>query len=424
MRLTRRQYLLGVLAVLAVLAVLLLVLGAVRLFQHEEAEEDYFGTLQTDPAKARVEYESGIRIAHLPLDWARFEPADDSYDSAYADSVKETIRTFHATGAHIEVGLGLNHPPEWLRMLHPETQYVNQFGERYAETPNIVFSQVARDEVAEYIRYVADEIGLDNFWSIRVGVSEAGEFSYPPPVSQRQDRNEYWAFDPAAQAASPFPGWRPGQRTYEGKPFTERQVEQWYDWYLAVLSNTINWQLDQYTSLGYDGRLHVLVPGAGYYPSDLRRAIQAYLDGPAAARLMGRGVGFFRTIDQIDHRDNVHIVSTALVDGSGNVPNNGCEPTDSAVNIYAEKNSTVRDWSSVRWVTALAKRAGFTGLGGESAGEHVAPYRPGVMEDAMHQMISCDLDGIMWAFDSNLYDGTPGSSLREYADVIDRHSRR
>jgi hypothetical protein len=33
---------------------------------------------------------------------------------------------------------------------------------------------------------------------------------------------------------------------------------------------------------------------------------------------------------------------------------------------------------------------------------------------------SCHLQGLMWAFDDNLYDGTPGSSLDDYAAMIRR----
>ncbi|CAM5236499.1 beta-galactosidase [Streptomyces tanashiensis] len=42
-------------------------------------------------------------------------------------------------------------------------------------------------------------------------------------------------------------------------------------------------------------------------------------------------------------------------------------------------------------------------------------------ETAYRQMASCGLEGMMWAFDRQLYDGTPGSSLADYAETIRRH---
>jgi hypothetical protein len=44
------------------------------------------------------------------------------------------------------------------------------------------------------------------------------------------------------------------------------------------------------------------------------------------------------------------------------------------------------------------------------------------MSAAARQMHTCGLQGLMWAFDSNLYDGTPGSSLADYSAVISRYN--
>ncbi|MEU8527326.1 MULTISPECIES: beta-galactosidase [Streptomyces] len=428
MGLTRRLLLLGV------LGVLLASLGVVRILGHDGGDADavYFGTLQTDPARASTEYAAGVRVAHLQLDWERFEPADGVFDAAYAAEVRATVRELRAAGLKVEAGLGLHHPPQWLAAAHPAAVWVDQRGARYAGTPNLVFSQEARDEVAVYLREVDRTVGLENFWALRVGVNEAGEFSYPP--SGTAGATSYWAYDANAQAgavapgrpatvpANPFPGWRPGERTYAGRPFTEEQVARWYDWYLGALTDAVNWQLDQYTALGYTGRLKVLVPGSGYYPADRDAALAGYLAGPESGELLGRGAGFFTTLGGVRKLDNVRPVSTALVDGTGTSPDSGCRPEDDRVNIHASKNSAIRDWSSVRWISAIAKRAGFDRIDGESAGPHVSPYRPGVMEDAARQLTSCGLGGLMWAFDAQLYDGTPGSSLDDYAAVIDRHT--
>ncbi|WP_306329126.1 beta-galactosidase [Streptomyces venezuelae] len=408
---------------LVVFAVVLLLVGAFGVLRHEDPEREpyWYGTLQTDPDRARTEYEHGIRVAHLQLDWGRFEPEQGVYDEAYAREVRDRLDAFASAGLRVEAGLGLNHPPSWLPDAFPESVYVNQFGERSTRTPNIVFSEPVREHIAEYARAVDRLIGLDRFWAVRIGVNENGEFSYPTPLSESGGPGEFWAYDSHAQESSPYPGWRPGERTYHGRPFTREEVRRWYEWYAGALAGAVNWQLDLYDSLGYEGALKILVPGAGFYPSDLAAAVDDRLVDAPSIRLVARGVGFFVTLPLVEHRDSVRIVTTALVDGTGDPDDNGCSAADARTDPAAPDDATVRDWSSARWVVAVARSAGFTRLTGESAGPQVSPYRPGVTETAYRQMASCGLEGLMWAFDEQLYDGTPGSSLEEYAETIRRH---
>ncbi|MBP2580341.1 hypothetical protein J3A78_000819 [Streptomyces sp. PvR006] len=410
-------------ATLVALAVLLPLVGAFGGPRSERPDpEPYvYGTLQTDPDRAVTEYEHGIRVAHLEIDWSRFEPEPGVYDADYAREVRDRLDAFREAGLRVEAGLGLNDAPRWLPDVFPESVYVDQFGERSADTPNIVFSAPVREHIADYARAVDRLIGLDRFWAIRVGVNASGEFAYPGPTSEDGGPGAFWAYDSHAQRSSPYPGWRPGERTYHGKPFTPEQVAHWYDWYVGKLAGAVNWQLDLYTSLGYGGALKVLVPGAGFYPSDLRAAVDTWLVGSPSIRLVSRGAGFFLTLPLVEHRDTVRIVTTALVDGTGDPVDNGCAPADARTDVDGPDDALVRDWSSARWVVAVARSAGFTRLTGESAGPQVSPYRPGVTETAYRQMASCGLEGMMWAFDANLYDGTPGSSLREYAETIRRH---
>ncbi|MFI8520707.1 beta-galactosidase [Streptomyces sp. NPDC085481] len=416
----RRPRLLALLAVLALVALVAATVGALN--RDDTDPSSSFGTLQTAPERARTEYEHGLRVAHLQIDWGRFEPEQGVYDDSYIQEVRDRLHAFREAGLRVEAGLGLNHPPDWLAGAYPESVWRNQFGEESTGTPNIVFSTPVRDEVASYVRQVNERIGLDEIWAIRVGINESGEFGYPSPVADGRDKGEFWAYDRHAQEASPYPGWRPGEKAYEGAPFTERQVRRWYDWYLASLADAVDWQIDLFTGLGHHGPLKVLVPGSGFYPSDYRAAVSGYLDGTRSARLIGRGVGFFATLGLLQQRDEVHIVTTALVDGTGDPVDNGCAPGDPKAVATADGSAAadraVRAWSSTRWVVAVARSEGFTHLDGESAGQHVAAYWPGVMEVAFHQFDSCGLEGLMWAFDHDLYDGTPGSSLAEYAAMI------
>lgn len=396
----------------------------------------YFGTLQTDPSKARLEHRSGIQVAYLGLRWDRYEPSRHDFSRRYVRRVRRELRRFRRAGALVELGLGINHPPTWLFRHDPQAAYINQYNRRYTGTANIVFSEAARREAQTYISRVQRDIGLRNFWAIRVGVDANGEFIYPSADADGVQHNSYWAFDENAQASgsdasrpvtvppTPFPGWKPGDRTYHGRAFTIREVSQWYDWYLAALTDAVNWQCHYYRAVGYRGYLMVLIPGAGVFPNAYHSAVAHYLDGAIAPHLMGIGAVFFKIIALIGDRVNVQIVSTSLVDDSGRPRNNGCAAGDGKVDILANPpDPAIYDWSSVRWIADIARRDGLTLLNGESAGPQVAPYHPGVMDDAARQMSSCGLMGLMWAFDSSLYDATPGSSLRDFATVIRRYDR-
>jgi hypothetical protein len=387
------------------------------------------------PDKARLERSKGIHVAHLQMSWDRYETREGEYSSRYLARVKRDLDQFRRAGLLVEVSLGLNHPPGWLFERYPDAAYVNQHGERLTETPNMVFSRTVREKAQRYVDQVARAIGLDNFWAIRIVVSGSGEFTYPTGGPDRPGENAYyWAFDENAQnptgaglppgvPANPYPGWKPGQRDYRGEAFTGDRVRDWYDWYLSALADAVNWQIAYYKSLGYDGFLKVLVPGSGYYPSDYERAVDHHLEARTENRLIALGAGYFTTLGRIRDRENVYVVATSLVDGTGEPKDNGCAPADRWVNIMSPPEQVPGDWSSMRWVIRVARHYGFTLLSGESAGVHVSPYFPGVMEDAAHQMRSCGLRGLMWAFDSNLYDGTPGSSLADYSAVISRYSR-
>ncbi|MFE9773612.1 beta-galactosidase [Streptomyces sp. NPDC005931] len=421
--------LIGGLLTAVLVAVLTLVMAPQNSGSHRTPY--FFGTLRTDPDKAREEHDRGIGVAHVTIRWEQFEPSPGEYDTDYIGEIEDDLRTLHQAGARIELGVGLNHPPPWLYERYPEAAFTNEHGDRYEDTSNIVFNQRIRDEVRRYIQALEEKVGLGKFWAIRVGVNDKGEFALPPPVpDDGRPGNDYWAYDATAQETShpdrartlppnPYPGWRPGERQYKGEPFTREQAARWYQWYLGTLPDAVNWQVDTYRSIGFQGLLKVLVPGAGYYPGDYAAALRQYFAGPYVNGLIGRAVAYFWTIEQIRLRKGVQIVATSLVNGSGTPPDNSCRATDTATDLDTPPDTAVRRWSSVRWVTSIARRAGFT-VSGESAGPHVRPYYPGVMDDAARQVRSCRLKGLMWAFDDNLYDGTPGSSLHDYARTIDR----
>lgn len=268
----------------------------------------YFGTLQTDPARAVQEHRSGLGVAELELRWDSYEPREGVHDPQYVESVRARIRTLRSAGLRIEASLGLNHPPAWLASVYPATAFVDQYGDRYTGAPNLVFSPTAREKARHYVDMVSRDLGLGQFWAIRVGVDADGEFSYPPTAGDGSHTNAYWAFDPGAQApagdgarpagvpANPFPGWRPGEAAHDGRPFTAQDADTWARWYLAALAGAVNWQIDLYGARHFRGHLDVLVPGTGIRPWEYRAAVDRLLDGTVEPRWMGLGVAFQRTV--------------------------------------------------------------------------------------------------------------------------------
>ncbi|MDH6137101.1 hypothetical protein P3T37_006533 [Kitasatospora sp. MAA4] len=411
----------------ALSAVALLCLGGSATNPGEPGNSRYlFGTLQSDPENAARERNAGISLASLAISWKRYEPAPGAFDTDYVSTLRQQITAFRKAGLQLELDPGLASPPDWLLNL-PGARYVDQYGDSVPDCANLVFSQDVRAHAQTYLARVAEDLDLSAFRAIRIGTDDSGEFSYPKG-SRAGHTNTYWAYDVNAQGAgaqlppstppNPYPGWKPGAAQYQGQEFTQAQVTTWYDWYLAALSGAVNWQLSTLRTVGFQGLLRVLVPGTGYHPRELQGELNAHLDGSVEPTLTAQGVGFYLTLAQLTHLPGVQIVSTALVDGTGTPPNNACEPDDTTVDTHSPQATEVYSWSSTRWVTRAARQDGFTLLGGESAGNQISPYHPGVIADAARQMAHCGLSDLMWAFDDDLYNGTPGSSLADYTAVI------
>ena len=138
----------------------------------------------------------------------------------------------------------------------PDAYYVNQYGvtapQSGYDSPNYVFNNTVRQKIQDFETRVLQQlnvrVGLHNIWDFRVDGGDGGEALYPPATDALGHTNSYWAYDrnaqgmednlPSGVSSSPFPGWRPGQTSYKGRPFTISQVQQWYTWYFTVRAKT------------------------------------------------------------------------------------------------------------------------------------------------------------------------------------------
>ncbi len=401
--------------------------GAVRAITGPSPVSDspyLFGTLLTDPTHASKEYDAGIRIAHLELGWNLYEPSEGDFDRAYIEQMRQELDAFAASGLRVVLGVGLQYPPTWAYE-YPNSRYVDQFGIA-ADPLNLTFNQTLRNRAATYIARVNQDLDLNRFWAVRVGSGGLVEALYPDD-SRRGWEASYWAFDEAAQGRAPlpnsippapYPGWHPGQLTYDGHAFSPAQADVWMDWYLGALIDGMNWQLDTYRNEGFTGYQQVLLPGVGTKPAEYDRAIASRLSG-GTSRTLGRGAAWDHIIAGLRPERNVVVYVSSMADGSGK--NDECQDGDSALELVEPQ---IESWSATRWIVYNARRAGLPTMG-ENPGRNDIPavYGPALLDAATRQMEACGMLGLMWAHSDDLYSGTAGLTLVDLASTIRRFNR-
>jgi len=379
-----------------------------------------FGTLNTAATNASAEAAAGVNSAEVEVGWDLYEPQDGVFDSNYAAAVKQKVQAFKAVGDKVILGLDLHYPPSWV-FSYPNSKLIDQYGGT-ADEVNLVFNQTLRNKAAALINRINQDVGLNNFYAIRITSGGDAEAMYPPEDADGAHANAYWAYDANAQGGAnlpptipvnPFPGWKPGQKTYAGQPFTTSNVQQWYSWYLKALVDEANSQIQTYKSLGYGGYFYVLTPGLGSRPDEYQTAIANYLNGTGDANAtMGRGAAWDKWYAALPDRTNVIAYVSSLADWSGSPANNVCQPADSSVGIT---DPQIDSWSAARWISYLAGRYNMPKTGENPGGG--TDYGFTMMQVAAQQMQSCGMQGMYWAHDADLY--SPGTvTLQDYATVI------
>jgi hypothetical protein len=222
-----------------------------------------------------------------------------------------------ALGYLMQLDLGLQYPPAWMfnapdgQPAQPERRFANQFGQAFTttasgkNTPNAVFSQAVRDDMAEYIAAVFARLGTD-WHSVRTGGGKYGETNYPEngyTDAAGTHVNSYWAFDIAAQSGArlaggvsvcPVPGWKPGDASPNG------EASRFVEWYLDSITNYHAWQIGRVRASGFTGLVLALYGSSIVRPGDIAAAVAVNLNGasPRWAEI-AEGKDFRRMI----HRD-------------------------------------------------------------------------------------------------------------------------
>ena len=184
----------------------------------------FFGTLVSDPSHTAAEAAAGIGVAMLELSWSDYEPARGEWNEAYIRAQQERLHALLASNRRVSLALGVHYTPDWVFDL-PDSRYVDDHGQT-SEELNVVFNQGVRDEVAAYLSRVAVDLGIDNFWSVRLTSGGLAEVLYP-------EGGSYWAFDanalggpalPPSLRPNPLPDWRPGGTDVPGRVLLRQGV--------------------------------------------------------------------------------------------------------------------------------------------------------------------------------------------------------
>lgn len=364
--------------------------------ERENAAVPVVGILQNTATHYARNYQAGARMSILSLHWNRFEPGDGRRDDAYVAGKRAELDALKKAGFRVMLDVGVQYPPQWVCDM-PNSRFVNQYGDAYSggvgETGvNAVFNEAVRQKVDAYLKAVLSEFGGE-VEIVRLGLMRYGEIGYPHP-SFRGKTNAYWAYDDNAQgktnglpsgvAVCPVPGWVPGQSS-EGS----NDAHLFADWYLGALQNYHDWQIDVVGEV-YQGKMAMLYPSWGIRRNQLDEAVKGNLDGTTSAEKNGeiqRGFDFKRLVGGI--KNPRVIVYGTWVDSNPAWSDDAPNPLNSC---------------PIHHLSTLAKNhpLKLRVMGENTGGGGIA-----ALDLTFERVKQYGIEGLMWAFESDLYDGVP-----------------
>jgi hypothetical protein len=368
------------------------------------------GVLLADEQRIDTDKKAGVRLAVFELRWDKWQPSSGTggvgvTDAAYRAAMMTKADHYRAAGYKVALDLGLQHAPAWVLNM-PNGQLRAQTGQ-LSGSANYVFNAAVRDAAAGYMSDVIASMGSIAY--ARIGLSQAGETLYPEAPT-----GQWWGFDdlaqgraagrPASIPAPPMPGWVPGTATWNGQPVSQAQVQAWYDWYLGASVDAHAWQIASLRRAGYNGELQLVMPGNGanYWVYTHRLSSLLAEQSYDGFHTMNTAAVWPEFLSRLPDRRGLVVDVSSVADGGGGTTNAACTPADSTVDYRTDRS--VDNWSSVRWLSYLAAKNGLP-ITGENPGNSSAA----TMSTAFSLMASCQLRGLMWAWDFQLYDGVHAS---------------
>lgn len=353
-----------------------------------------------DDERSDAEWQAGIRVKVVSLNWRSYMPSEGVADQGYVDRKRAEFAALRQKGFKLILNLGIHDTPGWLHANYPNTRYLNQNGVAFnleaqmdQGDANAVYNPKVRELMAIYIGRVFSDFGTE-FWAVRIGGGRYGELTYPP-ASYSGQTNSYWAFDANARAQSPTPGWLPGQPSPNG------EASRFLDWYHESLTQYELWQVSTLRQY-YSGQLMLLFPSWGIRPNQVDAAVAVNLNGSTSAEMNGeiqRGFDFARQVAAIN--DPLVIVTTTWLDADSS-QDEGSDPSF---------------WSPIKYLASLANSHPLhLKLYGENTGDGSLAD----MQLSVSQMKKYGLIGLAWYKESQLFSGS-FATITDYQNTINQN---
>ena len=353
-----------------------------------------WGLIGNDGAHLGAERSAGLNTKLFELAWNGYQRSQGTFSASYIALKQSELANLRAAGFRIILSVGIHHTPDWVHAEYPDSWYVDQFGARYddpregAGNANLIWNDTLRGLAAAYMARVFADFGSD-FYAVRLGGGRFGELGYP--VATWNGRaNTYWAYDQAAAASNPVPGWKPGDPSPNG------EASRFATWYMDQLVDYQAWQVAT-VRRSFAGRIMMLYPGWGIRPTQLNTAIAGNLNGSSSAEINGevpRGYDYARQVGALTD-PGVVITSTWLDAPSG-----------------SDGGTDQRYWSPIHYLSFLADRAGR-----EKFGENTGQGSLARMTLSAQQTTRYGLLGMLWYREDELLSGGY-ATLTDYQATI------
>jgi transcriptional regulator with XRE-family HTH domain len=221
---------------------------------------------------------AGVNTVVVRAVWSRFEPLPAVQDDVYIDGIRAVATRWLRAGFRVILDPGLQHTPSWVFSLSNSSCFVDQNGGvRRGRTgedgADPVWDGEVRRVQLRYLRSLGTALTNVPFQAVQAGGLSGGELSFP---DAGPGTNSYWAFSPAAQAASPVPGWRPGDGGIT-------EAEKFLQWYLHSLTEYEITLVGAIQIAFPEAAVHVMYPSWGVRPGQADLAIRARLSGETPA---------------------------------------------------------------------------------------------------------------------------------------------
>ena len=306
------------------------------------------GLLAPSDNQAQALVGSKVTRVGISSGWDQVEPSKDVYNTSLLTALASRIQAMHNAGFQVVLDLGLQYTPSWVFSLPGQTRFVDQYGDAWhgaqsEDVANAVFNEAVRSAQADYIAHLAAAVGTANISAVRVGGLLSGELRYPDS-SYNGHSDLIWAYDSAAQAKAPYPGWKPGSGT-------ATQIRASLTYYFAGLTGYESWLMSQVGS-GFPGvNQQVMLPGWGLRPGMVDDAVSTGMRNNSVAEVNGMissGLDWANQVKAIKDSGLPATVYTTWLDAPA-------------------QSSTVQGISPVDYLSSLATQYGLP-LAGENTG--------------------------------------------------------